>query len=417
MIPTDSFERHVSDWLHQDAEHRVPPHLDAVLRRTRSERQRPAWSSLERWLPVQTTARFAQVPRAAWVLIVLGLLLALGATAVLVGARPSRPLPSPFGAASTGTVLYGNTAGDIEALDTATNESRAIVTGPAIDGAPISSPDGTRFAFERRAPGGAGSNLLLADADGSNVRPLDPPISGVLGAEWSPDSDRLALVGQYGGVYGLWIVGLDGTHSLVLPESPGKDIALIREPHWRPDGRSLVFLGGPLDTVAPVGLYAIEADGTGLRALVEPAVDGSAQPAMSPDGTKVAYSRGAGDEHEIRVVDIATGADSAIAVDGGHADQRPQWSPDGRRLLFERYDGTTYRLAVAAADGGPVIEIGPKQPYQSGGSHARFSPDGTKVVAYYEADGSSWVLDPADGSAVLLDERIVSPMSWQPAAP
>ena len=60
--PSDAFDRHVSDWLHADAEHRVPEHLDAVLRRTRTERQRPAWSSLERWLPVQTTLRFTPAP-------------------------------------------------------------------------------------------------------------------------------------------------------------------------------------------------------------------------------------------------------------------------------------------------------------------------------------------------------------------
>ena len=36
MIANDPFERLVSDWLHADAEHRVPDHLDAVLRLTSS---------------------------------------------------------------------------------------------------------------------------------------------------------------------------------------------------------------------------------------------------------------------------------------------------------------------------------------------------------------------------------------------
>ena len=71
MNPSDAFDRHVSDWLHADAEHRVPEHLDAVLRRTRTERQRPAWSSLERWLPVDTsTLRFiSPCARIAWLLV------------------------------------------------------------------------------------------------------------------------------------------------------------------------------------------------------------------------------------------------------------------------------------------------------------------------------------------------------------
>ncbi len=87
MNPSDAFDRHVSEWLHADAEHRVPEHLDAVLRRTRTERQRPAWSSLERWFPVQTTLRLTPVPRVAWLLVVLGLVLALVAAALWVGSR------------------------------------------------------------------------------------------------------------------------------------------------------------------------------------------------------------------------------------------------------------------------------------------------------------------------------------------
>jgi len=57
MNPSDGFDRHVSEWLHADAEHRVPEHLDAVLVRTRTERQRPAWSSLEGGSPCRQ--RFA----------------------------------------------------------------------------------------------------------------------------------------------------------------------------------------------------------------------------------------------------------------------------------------------------------------------------------------------------------------------
>ena len=72
MITNDAFERKVSDWLHADAEHRIPDHLDAVLRRTSVERQRPAWSSLERWLPVDTTfaGRLTPAMRPAWPLVV-----------------------------------------------------------------------------------------------------------------------------------------------------------------------------------------------------------------------------------------------------------------------------------------------------------------------------------------------------------
>src|SRR4249920_359961 len=112
MNRTDRFDDVVSDWLHADAEHRVPEHIDVVLRRTRTERQRPAWSSLERWLPVHTTLRLAPVPRVARLLIVLALaIVAIGIAIVAAGSLPRRA--DPFGLARNGTLVYGATDGDI----------------------------------------------------------------------------------------------------------------------------------------------------------------------------------------------------------------------------------------------------------------------------------------------------------------
>ena len=81
MDRTDDFALTVSAWLHEDARHHAPDDLDAVLRRTRTERQRPAWSSLERWLPMDITASRTAFNRPAYVrglalLIVLALLIA-----------------------------------------------------------------------------------------------------------------------------------------------------------------------------------------------------------------------------------------------------------------------------------------------------------------------------------------------------
>ena len=141
MTLNDGFDRTVTDWLDEQAGHGSPGYLDEVLTRTTRTRQRPWWSSPERWLPVQSTARFAQVPRMAWLLVVLGLIVALG-TAILVVGSPRRP-PSPFGPAAQGNVLYAAADGDIYAIDTATNVARPLVTGPAADSDPLISPDGT----------------------------------------------------------------------------------------------------------------------------------------------------------------------------------------------------------------------------------------------------------------------------------
>jgi TolB protein len=362
---------------------------------------------------VQSSARFAQLPRFAWLLIVIGLMLALGAAALAVGARIVKEPPSPFGADSRGSVLYATADGDIHALDTATNQSRPLTAGPAIDGAPLASPDGAVFAFQRREPGASAATLMVANADGSNVRSFEGRPEDVVGMAWSPDGDRLAVSAGIGGVHGLWILPLDGGNSLVLSEQPLDDIALIREPHWRPNGEELLFRGETLDLMTLEGLYVVGADGGGLRAIVEPTVDGPAEPAVSPDGTKIAYALGKEGQARLHVIEIDTGNDAVIALDASASDQRPTWSPDGRSLAFERYRGETYRLAVAPVAGGPAIELGPTQPRRSGGSGVSFSPDGARIVAFYDADDSSWVLDPVDGSAIPLPHEIATPLTWQ----
>ena len=423
MTYNDGFDRTVSEWLTDQAGHSKPDYLDEVLSRTTRTRQRPAWSSLERWLPVLSTARFAPVPRLAWLLAVIGLILALAATAVFIGSR-TKPLPPPFGMAGQESILFGSRDGDIYVLDPATNESRPLVSGAATDSAPMFSPDGTKFVFNRQETQLQPSTTMVANADGTNARPLGDATTGLgfVWKAWSPDSTRLAVVGPTlntapTGVEstGLRIVGPGVQPFLVVLQR--YDLHEITYPMWRPDGREIVFMANVLDRDLPFGLFAIHTDGSRLRAIVDPVVRGPGDPALSPDGTEVAYSVWNGERNELHVVNVDTGHDATVAFTGSGSDRRPQWSADGRRLLFERYKGDTYHLAVGSVDGGAVVEIGPARPANTGGSEARFSPDGTKVIAFYQSDGSSWILDPSDGSEVRLDEGITSPLSWPRAAP
>jgi Tol biopolymer transport system component len=305
MTSTNDFERDVSAWFHADAEHRVSPHLDAVLRRTRSERQRSAWSSLERWLPMQSTAHFAPAPRLVWLLAVVGLVLALSATAIFIGSR--RTEPSPFGESSRGTVLYSAADGDIYALDTASNQATTLIQGETLDADPMSSPDGSTFVFTRRLPGGSTPSLMIAAADGSDIRTLVGGVTATGDISWSPSGDRLAVIGTVEGRRGLWIVGTDGTRTLVRPEEGGTGDGLLREPTWLPNGQDLLFVGGPIDTGTPTaGLYQVHADGSDVRSIVAPKVPGPTQSSLSPDGSRVAFAVGtserSGTEHSMGAV-------------------------------------------------------------------------------------------------------------------
>jgi Tol biopolymer transport system component len=411
MTLNDGFDRTVSDWLDEQAGRGAPGYLDEVLTRTTRTRQRPWWSSLERWLPVQSTLRFAQVPRAAWLLVILGLILAIG-TVILVES-PRRP-PSPFGPGAHGNVLYAAADGDIYAIDTATNLARPLITGPAGDSSPIYSPDGARFAFVRRDAGSLSTSIVVANADGSGLREITGLPEEVAGMVLSPDGTKLAVVGSQG----LWIVGPDMAPKLVTPTtSSAASYNSFESPQWRPNGHELIYVSSSLALALESGVFVVGTDGSGLRAIVPPAISAPAQPAQSPDGTKVAYSLQGADQREIHVADVETGVDRRVAFDGAVADVRPHWSPDGTKLVFERSGVDGFQLMIGSATGGPVTAIGPTRPNKTGGAEVQFSPDGTRILAFYNADGTSWVLDPSGGPGTKLDYAAVTPPTWQGLAP
>jgi hypothetical protein len=56
------------------------------------------------------------------------------------------------------------------------------------------------------------------------------------------------------------------------------------------------------------------------------------QPSWSPDGTKIAYTRGSSGVWATAILDLKTGATEVLTIPG----HDPQWSPDGRYIAFVR---------------------------------------------------------------------------------
>ncbi len=409
MNPSDAFDRHVSDWLHADAEHRVPEHLDAVLRRTRTERQRPAWSSLERWLPIDISRHrsvFSQ-PASGRTLALLAVLALLITAIVAFAVGSHHPLPAPFGLARNGALL-ASANGDIFSIDPRTGADSPLIKDANQDFGPLFSRDGTKFLFLRAGNGGL--KLVVANADGTGVREITPAVDGLDQVDWSPDSTRIAFLSGTNGRHAINIINVDGTGLETLP---------VRQPanqlNWLPpDGRQILFRGEHLlDSDPPAGIFSIRPDGTGLRQVsTRPALDKNDYQdlAVSPDGTLVAYRDVALEgRFRVRLLDLRTGGDRdlwepADAVGSGG----PVFSPDGRSILYLRwYADNSTQLVLAPLDGSQTdIALGPHGPLGQDGptiNNYQFTPDGTAVIANYDSEKVERLL-PVDGSpaAVLI---------------
>ncbi|MCI0898765.1 MAG: S9 family peptidase, partial [Chloroflexi bacterium] len=111
-------------------------------------------------------------------------------------------------------------------------------------------------------------------------------------------------------------------------------------------------------------------------------------PALSPDGTLLAYTLGWVDEESLdsrsRVMVIDLGDGSCKEFTQGEKDSAPKFSPDGRRLAFLRSDeGGPPQVWVMAADGG---EAGQFTRAAKGVFDYAWSPDGKRLAVCADVD-------------------------------
>jgi Tol biopolymer transport system component len=165
------------------------------------------------------------------------------------------------------------------------------------------------------------------------------------------------------------------------------------------------------------GIEVMNTDGSGRRVLIGGAV---AQPAWSPDGARLAFSRTSdGWQTSALYTARADGSDERKITDGTHGDATPAWSPDGSRMAFTR----NAQLVVMNADGSGLTEL----PW--GGLRPAWSPDGTKLVFGLLVDSRCapfgqpcklpWLaIGNADGtgSASIVAGRLTRDPAWSPSA-
>ena len=173
MTSFDRIERNLPELMADLTAARVPDYFDDILQETARTRQRPAWSSLERWLPMDVAlSPLSNRVRPLAGLLVLALvgLLVAASLAVYVGSNLHR-LPAPFGPAGNGLMYYANAAGEIVSVDPAIGTPTTVLKGPdRYEYPPNPSRDGQSILFDHTV--GPTSQIFVAGADGANVHPL-----------------------------------------------------------------------------------------------------------------------------------------------------------------------------------------------------------------------------------------------------
>jgi Tol biopolymer transport system component len=238
----------------------------------------------------------------------------------------------------------------------ANGENPTIVSGDTDDSSPSFSPDGSKIVFvntrfpiapgelEEFPSGLPGTNgLYVMDANGENRRrvlnPGDDPVEDPV---FSPDGSRIAFIRDVGDTVDspeLHVINLDGSNERVLTQK--RPVAGTTEsdanPAWSPDGSRIAF---ERSTLARTGIWTIGADGQVETQLTSqwanPGQARDSGPDWSPNGSRIAFrAQAQGENGDIHVMD-ADGRNRTRLTSDPLDEGDPAFSPDGSRIAFTR---------------------------------------------------------------------------------
>jgi TolB protein len=213
------------------------------------------------------------------------------------------------------------------------------------------SPDGKKVAFSATVPPHKGSQVFLADADGSNVKLLASESPSYFHG-WSPDNKTLAFVAQRNGSgqYDIYGIPADGGAEKQLTSNIHQDDG----PDYSPDGE-WIYINS--DRSGKEAIWRFPADGAGSNdAKAEIVVNDGLEdwfPHISPDGKKLVYiGYPAGTPtHNPRTVDIelklvavghskVSGPQKTLleGIGGQGTMNVNSWAPDSMRFAYVTYE-------------------------------------------------------------------------------
>jgi Tol biopolymer transport system component len=288
----------------------------------------------------------------------------------------------------------------------ATGESVRRVTERGFD--PAWSPDGKQIAFATEEIGDPSSRfgdseVFVVDAAGGTPRKAVEG-DGVQ-PSWSPSGSRIVYWSNRGGQRDLFTVA-------AAPGSPAvqltSDRAIDWSPVWSPDGRFVYFSS---DRGAAMNIWRIAVDEASgqPRGAAEPVTAGvqasAGLPRLSKDGSRLAFRSRVGSINPVAIPFDSTTlrAGTPVVLDTQNNIRVPSGvSPDGAQIAFFSIGEHQEDLFVGSRDG-PMRRV-TDDPARD--RAPEFTPDGRSLVFYSNRDGKwgPWIIGLDGGGLRKLAE-------------
>jgi Tol biopolymer transport system component len=232
---------------------------------------------------------------------------------------------------------------------------------------PSWSPDGRQVIYEKQDWTPRAQNQLLYSWDPNYEYRYTDVFPGFA-------SDGKLVITEKNDNSSIAVLDADGSNKKRIYNADG---GAAFYPNWSPDGQWVVFgYGGYLQARKTQGakIMMVKRDGTELKDLTD-GEPNAGFPSFSADGKNIVYRVFGTKDFGLRIMKIA---DRSVKVLTTDYDNLPDWSPDGKKILFTRkHDGNNFDIFTIDPDGKNLTQL---TTLPTNDAHAVWSADGKHIM-------------------------------------
>lgn len=235
--------------------------------------------------------------------------------------------------------------------------------------------------------------IYIMDWDGGDQQKVTSHNSIALSPNWSPDGKKI--------IYTAFVKrgpkGLRNPDLFMLDLIKGQRwlisyrMGLNSGGFFHPDGKSILM------TISESGnsdIYQVDLEGKIIKRLTNgPSGALNVEPAVSPDGSKVAFSSDRSGKPMVWVMNI-DGTSAIRKTFAGVYNSSPSWSPDGKKIAFAGLEANHYDIFIMDADGSKLERLTSARSTDgkwSTNEDPVFSPDGRHIMFTSNRTGTNQI--------------------------